>query len=301
MTYLRDLLTRTCVQLIFVFTMAASTVGLSLSCHPGTYAHNGECALCPSLHYCKGAHAVPSSCPRNSFDFYPGNATNIDDCACNAGFFRTDNAGMLATAIAQGGVDVQDSRVLWCVLCPVGYLCSAPTNGVSSQTEVTECPALATTRLPGSFLLSDCICRAGSYNRTNSTNAMSSCATCVRNSYCLGQDTPPSACPPKTISSAGATSPAGCICLPPLVKLPTFNADFRHDCVVQSAAAFADSGTALDLHDGEYDIFGIQADALFNTYGMAPAAPCVSIETGKHWCSFPLGVKCFAVLYRESH
>jgi len=64
--------------------------------------------------------------------------------------------------------------------------------------------------------------------------------------------------------------------------LPTFNADFRYDCVVQSAAAFTDSGMTVGMQHESYDMFGMQANVLYSTYAAAPAAPCVLIETGKN-------------------
>lgn len=284
MTCSRHLLVGVCVlQIVLLNTrVTASNVAPSSSCRPGTFTQNEQCVMCPSRHYCKGAREAPSLCPSNSFDYISGNTTNIDDCACDTGFFRTDDADTLAIALSKNGIGLHDSRMLWCILCPVGYLCNTPSHGTSSKTQVTKCPALGTTRAPGSSLLSDCTCAPGSYNNTISTNFAFPCVTCVENFFCVGHNARPSACPQKTISRAGATSSAGCICLPPLVKLPTFNADFRHDCVVQSAAAFTDSGMTLGMQHGSYDIFGMQADVLYDTHGVAPAAPCILIETGKN-------------------
>ena len=284
MTCWRLLLVSVCVLQIKLcdITVTASATDQLPSCRPGAFIQNEQCATCPSHHYCKGGRETPSLCPSNSFDYYTGNTTNIDDCACDAGFFRTDDADTIAIALSQHGLSLQDSRMLWCVLCPVGYLCDAPRRRASSQTLVTKCPALGTTRAPGASLLSDCTCMPGSYNDSIRTNLTFPCVTCLENHYCVGQNIRPSSCAPKTISSAGATSSAGCICLPPLVMLPTFNADFRYDCVVQSAAAFTDSGMTVGMQHESYDMFGMEANVLYSTYAAAPAAPCVLIETGKN-------------------
>jgi len=271
---------------LFLGTCGAFPAGaVELTCVPGSYVNNQACSPCPANHFCRGAQTAPVLCPPNAFDSRPTNSSNIDDCACKAGFFRTDNADLLALSLAQNGVTLQESRKIWCVLCPVGYLCNPPSNSSSSKTRVDTCPALSTTRVAGSSVASDCICRAGAYLIANGTNistgqSLALCAACTKNHYCTGQAMPPSPCPRETVSSSAASSLAGCACLPPLVMLPTHSADFLYDCVVQSSAAFADSGVLVGMQQEKYDLFGMEATELYNMHAVAPLVPCIQIETG---------------------
>ena len=257
----------------------------SITCRPGSYLTNATCLQCPVRHFCTGARAAPAVCPPNSFDLRARNSTNMNDCVCDTGFFRTDNDELLAVALAQNGLSLQDSRKTWCVLCPVGYLCNPPRNSSSTKTNVEKCPALGTTTVAGKSAAADCICRAGAY--LNSMGANTSiiqgsalCTSCTKNHYCVGQSVAPSPCPGQTVSSSGASSLAGCFCLPPLVMLPTNSAEFLHRCVVQSAAAFTDSGVTVGMQHDKFDLFGIEADTLYNTFAVAPLIPCALIETG---------------------
>ena len=266
------------VRLFALVVLLGARVGVcgnTITCGSGQYNVAGECTMCPARHYCRGDGAPAAQCPANSFDFHAGTSSTLDDCACDAGYFRTDNTETLALALAQNGVSLHDSRRLWCVLCPVGYLCHTLQDGTGPRTRVQECPALATTQGVGSFASADCVCRPGSY-----ANSSSSCIVCSKNHYCTGGTVPPSACPRQTVSSRGATSLAGCTCLPPLVMLPTVSPLFLFDCVQQSAAAFTDAGITHGLQTQQYNIFGIEASGLFANYAVASGSVCMMIQTG---------------------
>jgi len=268
----------TIVRLSSLLVLLGARVGVyavTSACSSGQYNVAGVCTTCPARHYCRGDHAPATPCPANSFDFRAGTSSTLDDCACDAGYFRTDNTETLALALAQNGVSLQDSRRLWCVLCPVGHLCHTLQDSAGPRTRVQKCPALATTQTMGSSVSADCVCRPGSY-----VNSSSSCVACTNNHYCTGGSVAPSVCPRQTVSSRGATSLAGCTCLPPLVMLPTISPLFLYDCVVQSAAAFTDAGITRGLQTQQYNIFGIEASGLFDTYAVPSASVCMMIETG---------------------
>jgi len=249
----------------------------STECPAGSYFEDELCLSCPSRHFCKGGGEPPSMCPANSFDFHATDSTKLDDCACDAGYFRTDNTVALALALAQNGLTLRDSRVLWCVQCPIGHFCNTMPDSTSPRTHVEKCPAMSTTLTAGASVADECLCMPGSYaEHANS----SSCVECMKKHFCLGQSIPPTVCPQKTVSNRGATSVAGCICLPPLVMLPTASPLFLYDCVVQSATAFTDVGVTQDLQTQQYDIFGMEAGNLYETYAVAPSTQCTLIETG---------------------
>ena len=273
--------------ILVLLSARVGVCGGTNACNSGQHDVGGVCTACPARHFCRGDDAPAAPCPANSFDFRAGESRSLDDCACDAGYFRTDNAEVLALALAQNGVTLQDSRRLWCIKCPVGYHCHTLRGSAGPQTQVQRCPALATTQSVGSLSPTDCVCTPGSY-----ANSSSSCAACTKNHYCTGGSVPPIVCPLKTVSGTRATSVAGCTCLPPLVMLPTDGRLLSYDCVVQSAAASTDAGITQGLQAQQYDIFGLEAGMLFDTFAVPLAGGCTMIHTGVVFCARR---KCYIV------
>jgi len=256
-------------------------------CDAGSFIENNRCLVCPARHFCKGAHAEPSACPANSYDLNTTRRASMDDCVCDAGFFRTDNVVALALALVQNIVQLHDSRKLWCVLCPIGYIClrvsEQPTNRTSIPALVQKCPEMATTLAPGAWSGEQCVCAPGAYalaDPRHNSSILSLCKPCERHFYCRGHAFEPSACPPHTVSSSRATSIAGCICLPPYVMLPTLSPDFLYNCVPQSMAAYNEMDVTRAMQQEQYNIISMEASLFQSMYASLPSTSCLSIETG---------------------
>ena len=256
-------------------------------CDAGTFIQNNRCLVCPTRHFCRGAHTEPSACPPNSHDRSTTHRASMDDCVCEAGFFRTDNTPALALALAQNIVQLQDSRKLWCVLCPIGYICpgvlTQRTNRSSMEILVQKCPEMATALAPGARSDEQCVCTPGAYIPADShrnSSILPICQPCSRQFYCRGYDFEPRACPLHTVSSSRAKSIAGCICLPPYVMLPTSSHDFLNNCVLQSMSGYNDMDVTRTIQTQHYNIISMEASLFQSAQSSLPSTSCLSIETG---------------------
>ena len=202
----------------------------------------------------------------------------MDDCVCIDGYFRADDRETLDVAIAQNPMLFQDTRRLWCVPCPIGFYCKT-----LSMPLVYKCPAMTSTLSFGAKQLSQCQCVTGTYAESlepqrTLTNTTLVCVACMKDHYCKGGSFAAIPCPYRTISSVGATSIDSCVCLPPLIMLPTQGADFSYDCVERSMVTHADSSGGLAMQS--YNIFAVDARELYETYATLSSNVCLSIETG---------------------
>jgi len=192
---------------------------------------------------------MASQCPINTFD--RGNATartSINNCECNPGFFPADDKSTLRIALSQNILSsLENNNRLWFSFCPFGFWCN-PRDGPpdisqnQAHTNVQKCPSLSSTRLPGAYTTTQCVCVVGAYAvpdleptknnvQENPTTAVR-CLSCLQNHYCTTQTTVPAACPRNTVSNCGATSVTDCVCLPPMTMLPATDEDVVYDCVV---------------------------------------------------------------------
>ena len=256
-------------------------------CDPGSFLVDNVCTACPSDHFCRGAYEFPSKCPMNSKDGRVSPSTVMDDCVCNAGYFRSDNTEAITLALAQNIILLEHAMTLWCVSCPIGFVCSTtPILGNYSQAvaKIEKCHDMSTTSQAGSSSTSQCICKAGSYAHSSiqnvSTMNTTRCTACDKNYYCHGQSFAKRACPKNTFSIAKATSIDSCICLPPFMVLPAMGVDFSNNCVLQNMVAYTDTSIVQTMQQNQYDIFGVEATVLHDTYAELPATQCLSIETG---------------------
>ena len=209
----------------------------------------------------------------------------MDDCVCNAGFFRTDNTGALALALAQDIVALEHASTLWCVSCPIGFLCSLTlpaANESHAVAHVDKCTEMTTTLQPGSSDPSQCVCTPGAYAHRESNST--TCVACEKDFYCAGGAAVKLACPTHTVSTSKAVSMRNCICLPPFIILPTTGVTFANDCVLQTMAAYTDNSLVQTMQHNHYDIFTVQATMLHDTYATLPSTPCLSIVTGEKKC-----------------
>ena len=237
-----------------------------------------QCVPCVENHVCAGAFSSPVRCPAATKVVGTGEGRSMDDCLCIDGYFRADDRETLDVAIAQNTMLFSDTRRLWCVPCPIGFYCKT-----LSVPLVYKCPAKTSTLLFGAKQLSQCQCVAGTYAESleqqhTPTNTTLVCMPCRKDHYCKGGSFAGIPCPHRTISSVGATSIDSCVCLPPLVMLPTQSADFSYDCVERSMVTHAGSSGGLAMES--YNIFAVDARELYKTYATVSSTVCLSIETG---------------------
>ena len=140
--------------------------------------------------------------------------TSINSCECNPGFFRAHDKSTLKIALSQNILSSLDhSNRLSFIFCPFGYWCNprdGPTDISQNQahTNVQKCPSLSSTRLPGEYTPTQCLCVVEAYavpdleptvnNVQENATTPVRCVSCLQNHYCTTQTTVPMACPRKT-------------------------------------------------------------------------------------------------------
>jgi hypothetical protein len=259
----------------------ASLVPPFCLCYAGSFSGpDMQCMPCTENHVCTGAFHSPMRCPASTRVVRVGEGRSMNDCVCTDGYFRADDRPTLDIAIAQNPILSGNVRQLWCVPCPIGFYCKTV-----STLQVHQCPAMTSTVSFGATQVSQCQCVAGTFARSSEleppfANASLVCVPCNKNHYCMGGRFPRKACPYRTISSVGATSIDACICLPPLIMLPTQSVDFSYDCVERSMMVHTDSSDGFGAEMQAYNMFTVDARELYKTYATTSQTVCLSIETG---------------------
>ena len=202
----------------------------------GEYVDDMACVLCHSDAFCPG-DGTEVFCPAHSASIPSQFPSTIDDCICEAGYLRQQDACNEGTAPFYYTEGVQRScptnmltitdlatSALSCV-CKPGF---EVTNGVC-----TRCPLGEFKEAAGNETCTDCA--AGTIS--NFTGA-TSCFTCPADTYSLSGDSACTECRDNSQSPPGTTSGTGCLC----------NAGYELDleCVACASGTYKDTVSSVD-------------------------------------------------------